>query len=99
MNTPSFLTQEEWSATSQRLGLSERERQIVCSMIEGHSELETARLLGMSVHTVHTHLERLHRKLHVANRPHLVGRVLEAYAGVVRERTPIARAVVGSADS
>jgi DNA-binding CsgD family transcriptional regulator len=81
---PSFLTTAEWRATTETLGLSGREREIVGSMIEGKSEAEIASHLGISPHTVHTHLERLHRKLKVTSRPHLIGRVLEAFASVAR---------------
>ena len=87
-DAPSFLTTAEWRATTDTLGLSGRECEIVGSMIEGNSEAEIALHLGISPHTVHTHLERLHRKLNVANRPHLIGRVLEAFAGVARRPRP-----------
>ena len=84
LDTPSFLTTAEWRATTETLGLSGREREIVGCMIQGKSEAEIASHLGISPHTVHTHLERLHRKLNVASRPHLIGRVLEAFARVAR---------------
>lgn len=87
-DAPSFLTTAEWRATTETLGLSGREREIVGSMIEGNTEAEIASRLGISPHTVHTHLERLHRKLHVASRPHLIGRVLEAFARVARRPSP-----------
>jgi DNA-binding CsgD family transcriptional regulator len=98
-DSPSFLTQEEWVATSEALRLSDRERQIVARTIEGESEGEIAQRLGISPHTVHTHLERLYRKLRVSNRPHLVGRVLEAYARILRHKSAAPRSsVADSAD-
>lgn len=75
----SFLSDEKWNAISHRLRLSPREFEIVRCIVDGSSEADAARTLSMSTHTVHTHLERLYRKLDVSNRSDLVVRVFAAY--------------------
>lgn len=88
-NPPAFLSGSEWGAIVEILRLSEREGEIVSNAMNGTSEAEIARILGISQHTVHTHLERLHRKLCVSSRPHLVARIFAAYAGVVHDASHI----------
>jgi len=50
-------------------------------MVEDLAETQddVGRHLGMSPHTVHTHLERLYKKLGVASRSHLIVRVFAEY--------------------
>lgn len=76
-----MLTGNTWSSIARTLRLSSRELQIVICMIE--QELETdeeiAAALGISPHTVHTHLERLFRKTGVTSRSHLILRVFSTY--------------------
>ena len=75
----SILAPAQWERLSQSLGLSGRERQIVECMFDDQTEAGIARELGISPHTVHTHLERLHRKLDVASRGALIVRVFAEY--------------------
>jgi DNA-binding NarL/FixJ family response regulator len=89
---PNFLTADEWRTLCGVLRLSERECQITSHLIDGCSEAEIARHLGISHHTVHTYVERLHRKLNVANGAQLVGRLFETYATLVQCNRPIALA-------
>lgn len=76
-----FLSSTAWSAIGASLKLSARELQIVMCIIEDLAETQddVGRHLGMSPHTVHTHLERLYKKLGVANRSHLIVRVFAEY--------------------
>jgi DNA-binding CsgD family transcriptional regulator len=76
-----FLSSAAWSAIGASLKLSARELQIVTCIIEDLAETEddVGRQLGMSPHTVHTHLERLYKKLGVTNRSHLIVRVFAEY--------------------
>jgi DNA-binding CsgD family transcriptional regulator len=76
-----FLSSAAWSAIGESLKLSARELQIVTCIVEDLAETqdEVGRHLGMSPHTVHTHVERLYKKLGVANRSHLIVRVFAAY--------------------
>jgi DNA-binding CsgD family transcriptional regulator len=76
-----FLSSAAWSAIGASLKLSARELQIVTCIVEDLAETQddVGRHLGMSPHTVHTHLERLYKKLGVANRSHLIVRVFAEY--------------------
>jgi DNA-binding CsgD family transcriptional regulator len=49
-------------------GLSPREIEIAAEVAQGRSNKEIARALGISTHTVSTHLRRAFRKLGVATR-------------------------------
>jgi DNA-binding CsgD family transcriptional regulator len=82
---PEFLTESDWGAIVGILRLSEREGAIISSAMDGASETAIARILGISQHTVHTHLERLHRKLHVTTRPQLIARIFATYVDVVND--------------
>ncbi len=84
-NPPEFLTESDWEAIVVILRLSEREGEIIANAMNGASETAIARILGISQHTVHTHLERLHRKLHVTSRPQLIARIFAAYVDVVHD--------------
>lgn len=88
-NPPEFLSGLEWDAVVDNLRLSPREGQIISSAMDGASETEIARILEISHHTVHTHLERLHRKLHVTSRPQLIARIFAAYVDVVHNPSDI----------
>jgi DNA-binding CsgD family transcriptional regulator len=77
----SLLDDHTWTAIRGSLRLSTRELQIVTSLIEDRIETEKGigRALGISPHTVHTHLERLYKKIGVASRHHLIVRVFAEY--------------------
>lgn len=65
-----------WTQLAHSLRLSAREFQIVQGVFDDKKEVSIARDLGISPHTVHTHLERLYDKLEVASRVALVLRVV-----------------------
>lgn len=64
----SVLTDQEWHTLATRLTLSPRELQILQRVFDDEKELAIAESLGISRHTVHTHLARLYRKLGVGSR-------------------------------
>jgi DNA-binding CsgD family transcriptional regulator len=68
-----------WTCIGQRLSLSERELQIVQSVFDDAHQDLIAKELGISSHTVHTHLERLYHKLQVTSRVDLVVRIAECH--------------------
>jgi len=76
-----ILKADDWAAIGSSLRLSGRELQIVTCLVESglDTDDEIARMLGMSPHTVHTHLERMYRKIGVASRSHLILRVFAEY--------------------
>ncbi len=49
-------------------GLSTREREVLTYIVKGFSYAEIARLLGLSTHTVATHVRRIYGKLEVHSR-------------------------------
>jgi DNA-binding NarL/FixJ family response regulator len=68
-----------WQALAQSLKWSRRECQIVPAIIDDLKETAIATRLGISRHTVHTHTERLYRKMGVTSRVGLARRILIEY--------------------
>jgi DNA-binding CsgD family transcriptional regulator len=99
-----FLPPDRWSAIFARLELSQRETQIVALILHDEPEVLIAAELGISSHTVHTHLERIYRKLRVSSRCQLVLRIFREYVkledvrrGASRELSAVGYSVDGSA--
>ena len=67
-----MFSEKAWLEISRSLALSARELQIVRGVFDDRTEFAIAIDLGMSPHTVHTHIHRLHQKLAVADRVGLV---------------------------
>ena len=61
---------------SQRLALSQRELEVVRSVVDGRSNDEIAAHLGISSKTVESHLRRIFERLGVASRTELATRAL-----------------------
>jgi len=79
-----FLADQHWSEIARALRLSTREFEIVRCIVDGCSEARIAERLGISIHTVHTHLERLYRKLSVSNRSELIVRLFATHVALGR---------------
>jgi len=62
--------------------LSEREREVLSAIVKGFSYAEIASLLGVSTHTVATHVRRLYHKLAVHSRSEAVYEALQL--GIVK---------------
>src|SRR5262245_10012899 len=54
---PAILSNDAWNEIAGSLGLTRRELQVVCGIFDDRTELAIAADLGISVHTVHTHIE------------------------------------------
>jgi DNA-binding CsgD family transcriptional regulator len=52
--------------------LSDAQRKVLRLLLEGASEKEAAATLGLSYHTVHTHVKEIHRELGVRSRGELM---------------------------
>jgi DNA-binding NarL/FixJ family response regulator len=74
-----MFSAQAWEKIARTLNLSGRELQIVRGAFDDQKELTLAGDLGMSSHTVHTHIERLHRKLAITDRTQLVLRVTQEF--------------------
>ena len=61
------------------LHISDRQLQIIQEIFDDRKESAIAADLTISVHTVHTHLERLYRKLGVSTRVGLILCILAEY--------------------
>jgi DNA-binding CsgD family transcriptional regulator len=72
----SLITPQAWLTASELLQLSPREMEIANCIFDEKSTKEIAKSLGISVHTVQSHLERLYRKLGVCSRVGLVLRIV-----------------------
>jgi DNA-binding CsgD family transcriptional regulator len=62
------IPDESWTLLARRLALSPREIEVARGVLLDEKEFAIALRLGISVHTVHTHLERMYRKLGVSSR-------------------------------
>ena len=74
-----MFAEQAWGRISRSLKLSGRELQIVRAVFDDRIESAIAAELGISAHTVHTHFNRLHRKLGVADRPQLILRIVNTF--------------------
>jgi DNA-binding CsgD family transcriptional regulator len=75
----SILSSNAWRRIANSLHISDRELQIIQEIFDDRKESAIADDLMISVHTVHTHLERLYRKLGVSTRVGLVVCILSEY--------------------
>lgn len=73
---PSPVPDHVWPALGARLGITDREIAIVRGLFQRMNEASIASSLGISPHTVHTHLNRVYRKLNVQSRGDLFLRVV-----------------------
>lgn len=74
-----MFSERAWEAIARGLRLSGRQLQIVRGIFDDETDLGIAQQIGVSLHTVHTHVERLHHKLAITDRPQLVLRVMEEF--------------------
>lgn len=76
---PSFLPDATWDVLGTMLNLSPREGDIVRRLCADEPEASIAHELSISPHTVHSHMERLYRKLGVNSRAQVVLRLFGEY--------------------
>ena len=76
MRGASLLTEHAWLEIARSLRLTKRELQMVQSIFENLTERAIACQFHISEHTVHTHLNRLFKKLTVTTRTELVLRIM-----------------------
>lgn len=74
-----LLCEEAWAAIANKLELSPRQMEVARCVLTDQGDGEVAQALGLSRGTVHTHVERLHEKLHVHSRVQLATQVFAAY--------------------
>ena len=81
-----LLGETAWARVARSLGLSPRELQIVRNVFDDATEQAIAANLGCSPHTIHTHFERLHRKLGVQTRAQIILRVMQEFLALTTRR-------------
>jgi DNA-binding CsgD family transcriptional regulator len=74
-----MLPHDAWEVIANSLRISNRELQIIQEIFDDRKEFAIADDLTISVHTVHTHLGRLYRKLGVSTRAGLILCILSEY--------------------
>ncbi len=84
-----ILSEATWQRLAASLRMSNRELEITKYIFDDRKECAIARELGISSHTVHTHVERLYRKLNVGSRVELVVAVFTAYISMHHNRNHV----------
>ncbi len=74
-----MFSSQAWEIIARSLNLSVRELQIIRGVFDDQKELNLAKALGISVHTIHTHVARLHHKLAVTDRSQLIQLVMQEF--------------------
>ena len=72
-----LLTELAWSEIARSLDLSARELETVQGVFDNLKEDAIASNIGVSEHTIHTHLHRLFSKLRVTTRTQMVVRIMQ----------------------
>jgi DNA-binding CsgD family transcriptional regulator len=88
---PDFVPESKWLAIVALLRLSGRESQILRCILNDEPDAVIADHLGISPHTVHTHVERLYRKLGVKSRCQTTVRVFAEYVRLEQGRRHLTR--------
>jgi DNA-binding NarL/FixJ family response regulator len=79
LSIQSLLTASDFASMCRQLKLSSREAEITYLILLAHSERCIAHTLHISTHTVHSHTERLYRKLDIGNRSELITCLFQTY--------------------
>jgi DNA-binding CsgD family transcriptional regulator len=74
-----LLTTCEWQNITDELRLSDRELQIAQGFLDGLDERRAALRIGISEHTVHTHVRRMYQKNGVGSRCEFLIRLFVAH--------------------
>jgi len=77
-----FIKESNWREIMRVLRISPRESEIIQYIMIGENEAFIASRLGISTHTIRTHLERLYNKLNVKSRSQLIVRIFEQYVSL-----------------
>jgi DNA-binding CsgD family transcriptional regulator len=67
-----LFSPSEWSEIVNDLGISQRQADVIWELLQGRSDKQIARQLGLSVGTVRTHLDRLFLRFGMQDRSELI---------------------------
>ena len=82
-----MLSGRAWNEIARSLQLSRRQIQIIRAVFDDDKEATMAAALDISTHTVHTHLERIYRRLLVHDRVELVLLILAEFLRLTADLT------------
>lgn len=91
----SMLSEVAWRAIADSLGLSQRQIEILRGVFDGRKETAIADDLGISSHTVHTHMERIYHKLDINGRLELVQFIIAEFLRLTADPTNNAPPICG----
>ena len=72
-----LLTDDQWQQVAEKLGLTDRERDVCALLFQCLTRREIAEQLGIKDRTVRGYMEQIHIKLNVNNRVGIVLRIIE----------------------
>ena len=81
-----MLSQAVWRRIGAALGLSRRELQVALCMLDHLSVLRTAKRLGITENTVHSHRARIYHKLGVYGPAGVVAKLFQAYVDLAERQ-------------
>jgi DNA-binding NarL/FixJ family response regulator len=84
MRVTELFSEVEYVCAARQLGLSPRQTDIVKRVLQGKSDKQIARELGITLSTVRTHMCRLFQKYDLDDRMELVLMVLTCLRGRLR---------------
>ncbi len=82
-----MLSWQAWNEIAKSLQLSRRQLQIIRAVLDDDKESAMAATMGISSHTVHTHLERIYCRLQVHDRLELVLLILAEFLRLTADLT------------
>lgn len=75
----SVLTAKEWGLIASALALTNRELEISQHLCDGARDVDIGATLGVSAHTVHSHLQRMYAKTSTRNRAEFIVRLFTTH--------------------
>lgn len=84
-----MLGDHAWLEIAAALNVTKRELQIIQAVFDNLHKTAIAHRIGISVHTTHTHLNRLFKKLNVTTRTELVLRIMEQMIALTLSETGV----------
>ena len=79
LNGRALLSSQQWQSVSDHLGLSRRELELIQHIFDGKKLAAIARDMGLSLGTVKTYSQRIHRKLQCCDQSELILAVVSAH--------------------
>lgn len=82
----SFLSDRRWRFILSKLGLTERQSEIIPYLLDGNDEEQIGDDLSISSNTVHAHVKKIYCKLGVHNRADLIAKIFVTHLSPKRKR-------------